>query len=784
METLVKKYLNPKSNGKFYPEIKLADSSGIKKKVVLSQMRQGKRGLIFDGNIYILVTNEAKSFKLAGSNTTYKHKARFKQLKKIIKEANPEQRKEVYLQYLIKNDIPSEVATFIYEFSNSDEIKKPLLLSSPNPNEFINLYTSSSDKGTFKEDVSDAVLNKKSLEKQYVKDAQGEKVPAYIAPDGKIVFKKIGKDYEERAKFSARDPTKYVTKSGGKEFLEGKQIIKGRVLRTELLRNGRFGYVFRNRLFPMFQNADFMKDKTSSWGLVNENMYDDEKELFRKMYDLDDQGAIDLYIKFYEDVKKIPLDVIFTALNEANNKGTQMLISKIKNEMSNKNMDIERGFNINPKRMGTNDYFTSIDEKERLLNRIDYVPNQAQMESFEELKKEKVNWAKVDSKLFQKEHQKRMTEKIGISESKIDDNEFSEAMGVMDERLKLRRLDGDLRNDPDDEGEVPISKPEDEPIDPIDDITNELNDAINKEKKENQKNDPFNIKMNIEDIKKGEQTRYGGTTGDSGKSKDPETLKKDTILDMSKYGHQKAVGNVFLSKGKDFTYYMNVVKNNPAMAPSKDDNIRKQQIMECVMIYGEILPILEVKDYSYGNALEILTLKYGFIENAQFERKWKFSLINMTESMGGSGGDDGDRNMGVIINTEHLGITATDLFNNVGNKSREPKELTPFNNNKPNNYKPLFVKEKKNKKKKKEPRVSDERIENQIHKPQDILVENTKRNRLVGERTHNFNFRNNVINPNLLFTNLNNYVAEAVPQEEGEIPIFNIRNKNNSRIKF
>lgn len=787
METskIIDKYLKANAKGKFQKDVTIQG-----KKLSLSQLREGKRGLLYEGVIYPfakLESSQSKTWKLMGSSKTHKHKAQFKDLKKILKDANPKERKNAYLGFLNLMSIPDDVSLFIYDYVNHPNIKTPLLkqFSNVNPDSIVNLFQNekAKNKGTFEEDVADEVNKKKQIDKQYVKTDKGEKVASYVASDGTVVNKKVGKDYEERAKFSARDPTKYVRKLGGKEFLDGKEIIKGRVLRTELLRNGRFGYVFRGRLFPMFQKAEFMEGKTSSWGLVNENMSEDEKELFRKMYELDDEGAMDLYFRYYEDEKGIPLDVLFTAMNVANNEGTDLLMAKIQNEMSNKNMDIERGFNINPKRMGKNDAFESIDKEVKKISRMDYVPNEAEMKSMEKLTKKQVSWVDVDSKIFQQEHKKRMLEKYGVLKSEIDNIELSDSMGVVDERLKLRRLDGDVRNDPDDEGEVPISRPEDEPEQPIPDITNEVYEAQQTDNKEKQKDDPFNVKMNIEERKKGEQIRYGGNTGDSGKSKDPEAQKKDTILDMSKYGHQKAVGNVFLSKGKDFTYYMNVVKNNPSMSPSKDDNIRKQQIMECVMIYGEILPILEVKDYSYGNALEILTLKYGFIENAQFERKWKFSLIDMTESMGGGGGDDGDRNMGVIINTEHLGITATDLFNNVGNKATEPEELTPFNNKKPNNYKPLFIKEKKNKKNKKEPRVRDERIENQIHKPQDIQPSNTKRTR-VREQKVVLNIRNKLIQPNLLFTNLNNYVAENIPEEEGDLPIFNYRNVNKNRIKL
>ena len=109
---------------------------------------------------------------------------------------------------------------------------------------------------------------------------------------------------------------------------EGVKEVKGKVLRTTLLENGEFGYVLKNKLFPMFK-VDILASGSNSWSFVEDDMLPQEKQLFKTMSELDDVEAMRLYKKFYNEAYNIPLEVINEAFKLANNEKTEKLIKDI-----------------------------------------------------------------------------------------------------------------------------------------------------------------------------------------------------------------------------------------------------------------------------------------------------------------------------------------------------------------------------------------------------------------------------------------------------------------------
>ena len=118
------------------------------------------------------------------------------------------------------------------------------------------------------------------------------------------------------------DPDKYKDSTG--KTKEGFIDVAGKVLRVDLLKKGDFGYVLREKLFPIFK-VDKIPVASNSWSFVSNKMLPQEKELFRRMSLLEDDDALSLYYDYFENYN-IPNEVITKALDLANNDQTKKKI--------------------------------------------------------------------------------------------------------------------------------------------------------------------------------------------------------------------------------------------------------------------------------------------------------------------------------------------------------------------------------------------------------------------------------------------------------------------------
>ena len=278
--------------------------------------------------------------------------------------------------------------------------------------------------------------------------------------------------------------------------------------------------------------------------------------------------------------------------------------------------------------------------------------------------------------------------------------------------------------------------------------------------------------MNISEQVKGEALRLDEREKIAEQEKNmEEELEKDNIPDISKYGHQLAVQNIFKKNNKDFTYFKNLVSTNKSLNPSQDKTKRKITTDIIVAEYSSLFPIDNLKsDYDYEECLEIATFKFGFIENVRFERKWKKSIGNM--NIGTPGTTEG-LSAGAIVNLENMGLNVNQLLNpNPTTTTAKASSLPPVAPTDP-------------KKRETAGRVQRLRDYNIVREPQNLRNKSSKKERKVKFKEVNMNIRMKTINNKLLFTNLNHNPQQQNLEIEGDLPTFNFRQNNKkNRFKF
>ena len=280
--------------------------------------------------------------------------------------------------------------------------------------------------------------------------------------------------------------------------------------------------------------------------------------------------------------------------------------------------------------------------------------------------------------------------------------------------------------------------------------------------------------MNISEQVKGEALRLDEREKIAEQDQNmEEELEKDNIPDISKYGHQLAVQNIFKKNNKDFTYFKNLVSTNKSLNPSQDKTKRKITTDIIVAEYSSLFPIDNLKsDYDYEECLEIATFKFGFIENVRFERKWKKSIGNM--NIGTPGTTEG-LSAGAIVNLENMGLNVNQLLN------QNPTTTTA--NASASSLPPVAPTDPK--KRETAGRVQRLRDYNIVREPQNLRNKSSKKERKVKFKEVNMNIRMKTINNKLLFTNLNHNPQQQNLEIEGDLPTFNFRQNNKkNRFKF
>jgi len=259
-----------------------------------------------------------------------------------------------------------------------------------------------------------------------------------------------------------------------------------------------------------------------------------------------------------------------------------------------------------------------------------------------------------------------------------------------------------------------------------------------------------------------------------------DELQTDNIDDISRHGHQMAIQNVFIKELKDFTFIKNQVKKNQYLN-KKDKNIKKE-IDLIYNYYSSLFPITAPKEYSEDNCLELKTIEFQYKRNREMERKWKRTLTNMNIGMGnvGAGGAMG-QNVGIIVNTENMGMSAGQFFQQA---QAQPQTQAPQPQIPLNNIKQMKENVGKIDSTGGDPPTTDIKEKEPIPVPQNIKPKNNKKQ--LRKRTKyqdvKLKIRLKQIKPNLLFTNPR--IVDTPPQPMGDLPIFNFKNKNKNRRKF
>ena len=813
METV---FQDPKMQRKF----KIFEGGGRKIKVAGMQVKlipllEKKVGVVLDGRIYPIIKGRNTTWSYLQSSTSPNNKKFFKAVIEAVTKAKTKQEKErAYFEALLEvGNIPTEVSAFLLRVADTVKVDA-------RQNNGLNLYRRQNIRSYYPEGVAPpppnteplkpAVASKKEMPD--MKKEEPEKMPKKKMRGQEIVTDDPNAPLAMRSR--KYDPTKYE----GNPKME---MIKGKAIRISKLQRGEFGYVFRGKIFPIWK-ADNLAVASNSWSMVESRMTTQELELFRRMKAKNNDDALALYYDFMEEVQNIPIEVISRGLEVANNKGTTQLVNVLEQRMEKNGYSVEDGFNINFEPEGKKSVFQSLKGKFSLLLPVQKLKKSRSRLGNETFKKIQYTKAEI-KKLFDgidiynnveidKLKAKLTAEEMSQNIKVERDTQTMEEKEMMEKREKRATPARPARATPaikdDEELEVfdvdamgniieDRAKPADD-LEALADATAALTDVSEREEPDAISQIPMeqrigyappippnnnlpNIQMEISEGKDDAERRQveldKATADEETKA---EELEKDNVPDISKHGHQVAIQNVFIKEGKDFTFIKEQVKRNKYL--NNDNKNIKAEIDLIYAYYSTLFPLTAPKEYSEDNCVELKTLEFQYKRNIQFERKWKSSLANM---QGGGASAPTGQTMGAIINLENMGMTAQQLFQQ-GQPAAPaaPAPAAPLNNVTPATPSPQKDSTGGNPVAKGTSAVPLTDInEKKIPQPQNIKPKSTrKRAKRVKFQDIKLKVRQKQIKTNLLFTNPK--ITETPPQPEGDLPIFNFRNKINNRRKL
>lgn len=772
-----------------------------------------KVGVVLDGRIYPIIKGRKTNWSFLQSATTQNNKEIFKAVIQAVTKAKTKKEKEdAYITALLDaGNIPPNVSMFALRVADGVKVDA-------RANNGLNLYKRQNIRQYYPADVTPpppnteppkpAVASKKEMpdmkkeepEKMEKKKMRGQEV---VTDDPNAPLALRARNY---------DPTKYE----GNPKME---MIKGKAIRVSKLQRGEFGYVFRGKIFPIWK-ADNLAVASNSWSMVESRMTTQELELFKRMKEKNNDDALGLYYDFMEEVQNIPIEVISRGLEVANNKGTQRLVNILEQRMEKSGYTIEDGFNINFEPEGEKSVFQSLKGKFSLLLPVQKLKKSRTRLGNEEFKKIQYTKAEIKKifdgidiynnveidKLKAKLTAEEMSQNIKVERDtkKMEEKERMEKREKRaiplpppikdDEELEVFDVDanGNIREERAKQDEFSSTMAEAEAS--LADTKNfdlEEPDAILQIPMEQRigynppippNNNNNNIQMEISEGKNDAERRQielnKATADEETKA---EELEKDNIPDISKHGHQIAIQNVFIKEGKDFTFIKQQVKRNKYL--NNDNKNIKAEIDLIYAYYSTLFPLTAPKEYSEDNCIELKTLEFQYKRNIQFERKWKSSLAN---SIGGGASAPNGQTMGAIINLENMGMTAQQLFQRGQPATQPPLQPTAPLNNPPTA--PQNPAQKDSTGGNPVPKGTSalpltDIQQKVIPQPQNIKPKSTrKRAKRVKFQDVKLKVRQKQIKTNLLFTNPK--ISQTPPQPEGDLPMFNFRNKINNRRKL
>ena len=772
-----------------------------------------KVGVVIDGRIYPIIKGRTTRWSFLQSANTPNNKEIFKAvIQAVTKAKTKEEKEDAYITALLDaGNVSPNVSMFALRVADTIKVDA-------RANNGLNLYKRQNIRKFYPADVTPpppnteppkpAVPSKKEMpdmkkeepEKMEKKKMRGQEV---VTDDPNAPLALRARNY---------DPTKYE----GNSKME---IIKGKAIRVSKLQRGEFGYVFRGKIFPIWK-ADNLAVASNSWSMVESRMTSQELELFRRMKEKNNDDALGLYYDFMEEVQNIPIEVISRGLEVANNKGTTQLVNVLEQRMEKSGYTIEDGFNINFEPEGEKSVFQSLKGKFSLLLPVQKLKKSRTRLGNAEFKKIQYTKAEIKKifdgidiynnveidKLKAKLTAEEMSQNIKVERDtqKMEEKERMEKREKRaiplpppikdDEELEVFDVDakGNIREERAKQDEFSSTMAEaeasladtknfdlEEP-DAISQIAMEQRIGYNTPISPNNNNN--NIQMEIsegkDDVERRQIELNKATADEETKA---EELEKDNIPDISKHGHQVAIQNVFIKEGKDFTFIKQQVKRNKYL--NNDNKNIKAEIDLIYAYYSTLFPLTAPKEYSEDNCVELKTLEFQYKRNIQFERKWKSSLAN---SMGGGASAPNGQTMGAIINLENMGMTAQQLFQRGQPQNQPPLQPTAPLNNPP--AAPQNPAQKDSTGGNPVPKGTSalpltDIQQKVIPQPQNIKPKSTrKRAKRVKFQDVKLKVRQKQIKTNLLFTNPK--ISETPPQPEGDLPMFNFRNKINNRRKL
>ena len=602
------------------------------------------------------------------------------------------------------------------------------------------------------------------------------------------------------------------------------EIIKGKAIRVNKLKRGQFGYVFRDAIFPVWK-TDILASGSNSWSLVSEDMTNTELELFRRMKTLSNDDAISLYFKFMKDFKNIPIEVITRGLELANNKETRKYVDLLVNKLKSEGYDVSDGFNINFKSEGDDSFFASLKSvfKTKLpIAQIKKEQSEIEKETFanlqlskEEIKKIFNNYdlfdrKELDEKLTKTIVPKELKENIEVERQMVsepaeplermeeeDDEELQvfevDAEGnIIEERAEEQQRDlaEAMITATQAELEATVTRTQEQEELKKDEMLEKEQQAISQISENKNIN---NIQMNITEVDKREKRQAEIDKANIEKESKRDELERDNIADISQHGHQIAIQNIFIKENKDFTF----IKRQVDKMMKPNPNI-EMEVDLMYAYYSSLFPLTAPPQYTIENLKELKALEFQYKRNQQFERSWKQSLGNMNQARATPSAPMG-QNVGIIVNTENMGMTAQQFFQQQQQQA-QPQEETKQEEQEAEPQEPLSnipkepTDEEKRSKALKDTTggiakgtsavpLTDLEKKDVIPKPQNIKPKSDKKRKAkVKLQEIKFKVRGKPINPNLLFTNPK--TIETPPQPEGDLPSFNLRNNVNNRRKL
>lgn len=526
-------------------------------------------------------------------------------------------------------------------------------------------------------------------------------------------------------------PRDKAKKNPGIEFIDNRNLYVDRI------KNAEFGVYIKIKdfgiIFPLFKDIKTSGHK-NTWSLVSAKRTNEEKNLFLKMSKMSIKDATDLFYKFNME-RGIPEKVIdraFQATVDISDEKKQKIknfFDKLESE-TNFRSQSNIGFNLN--QIGFEVDKIENDDKNLMERAIDYLA------SYFDRNKEIDDIEVMDLDTGEQQD-------INTGEPKTNRKLRSEPpppppegfKGIAGTPEQLEAVKTDMQEpepEPDPDPTPPPAEPPKEPVGP-----------------------------SPEEIARGEAERARDRAGDVQEEEAMrEQLEKDFLPDVSKFGHTLAVQNVFTRYNKDFTYFKNLVANTE-LKPSDNKNVRKMQVDRIIAEYSSLLPIEKVNsDYTYEECLEIVTLKYTYIQNVRFENSWKRSLINFNMP---NNNNIGNMQRALIVQ-QPMGT-----LGQMGSGQDAPKEEP---------QPPIRTRQTSGSGK------VPPREHNIVAKPQMIKPKNTpKKQKIFNDKPMVLNIRKRRIPDKLLYTNLRHQPDQQNMQQPGNLPIMRVKDrKKKNRFKL